>query len=892
MPNSNHRMKKVFLAFLILILLMAVAVIAVPVVFKDKLVSVVNQEASKNLNAEVKVNDFSASIIKDFPNISLSLLDFNITGVDTFKNVSLVNGEELTLSINLFGLLQGNNVSIEGITLSNANINILVLEDGTANYDIAKSDDAEVEEAPSESGEELKINLKSWQISGSNFWYVDRSMAFETQLKGIENTGSGDFTLSQFLLKTNTSSEAFSLSYEGISYLSESKMDLAAEFDIDLDKMFFGFRQNELKVNDLILNFAGSIAMPENGDIVMDLDASTTQSQLKNLLSLIPAVFTEEYDNIKVDGGFDFSAQVKGIFNDNTYPAFNLGLDVRDGVVQYPDLPSKVDRIALKAKVSSDGGADLDNMVVDLANMHAEIANNPIDLALHLEHPISDPLIDAKVYGKIDFASLKKALPLDGYDLKGKLNANLTMKGKMSTLEMEDYENFNAAGSASLSRMVLAGAEMEEPVSIDTAHMEFNPKFIKLSTLEAKLGANKVSANGALSNYMAYVFKDKELVGNLNLSSDLLDLNALMTEDESTTTETPIPGEASSAYVEVPKNINFVLQSDIKKILYEDYVLENFKGELKIENQEISFNNVNMQSFGGDIALNGFYQTREELPKVGLNFKVENLDVNKVASTVNTVEKLAPIAKSATGKFDASFKVDGALDKDLNPVWNAYRGDGLVKTKSIYIENFEAINRLAEKLNVKRLAKQTIADTKMTFEIKEGRVFIKPLVTKLGDIPARIAGSTGFDQSIDYTFNLAMPKSYLGATANNAISGLTEKLGASSSENIDIDVFFTNTVSDPKLRVNLAGGVKDLKNQITDKLKWEFNNKKDSLENALKQRAAEEKQKLQDEADAAKKKLEEEKRKQEEEIKRKAEEERKRLEEEAKKKARNLLGKP
>ena len=105
-------------------------------------------------------------------------------------------------------------------------------------------------------------------------------------------------------------------------------------------------------------------------------------------------------------------------------------------------------------------------------------------------------------------------------------------------------------------------------------------------------------------------------------------------------------------------------------------------------------------------------------------------------------------------------------------------------------------------------------------------------------------------------------------------------------------MFFTNTVSDPKLRVNLAGGVKDLKNQITDKLKWEFNNKKDSLENALKQRAAEEKQKLQDEADAAKKKLEEEKRKQEEEIKRKAEEERKRLEEEAKKKARNLLGKP
>lgn len=883
-------MKKVFLAILILLVLLGVAVVSVPFVFKDKLIQTVNNEANKQLNAVVEIKDFSASLIQDFPNLSLGIHDFSISGRDEFEGVNLVKGKELVFTIDIFGLLKGDEIAVESIILNDGDIQVLVDENGNANYDIAKeTEDAETE-SEDDSSQELSFKLKNWQINNSNFYYNDASMAFETRLKGISNTGSGDFTLSQFILETGAKVDTFSLAYEGMEYLSNINLSVDAALDIDLDKMFFGFKKNQAVLNDLHLSFDGSIAMPENGDIVMDLNASTDQSQLKNLLSILPAVYTEDYANIKVNGEFGLMAAVKGVFNDKSYPAINLGLEIKDGAVQYPDLPAKIDRISMKAKVESPEGEDLDRMVVDLANFHAEVANNPVDLSLLLKQPISDPDIDAKLYTKLNFATLKQAIPLDGYELAGRMNANLTMKGRLSALETERYDQFEASGSAAVKQLNISGSALDgESYTIDTAQVAFSPKLILLNTFKANIAGSNVSAEGSLSQYMAYIFKDQDLVGSLSVESDLLNANAFMTESGEAEVAEAETTEESMGYIELPKNIDFRFKSKIGKLLYDDYVIENFSGEVLLKNQQLSFNEVKMQSFGGDIWLSGYYQTREEQPKVALDFKVENLDVNKVATTVNTVEKLAPIAKRSTGKFDANFNITGALDQELNPVWSAYQGDGLVKTKSIFFENFEPVNRLADKLNIKKLAKQSIADTKVFFEIKEGRVFIKPVTTQLGDIPAKITGSTGFDQSIDYTFNLDIPRDLLGSTASNAIAGLSEKLGAESSSKIPVDVFFTNTVTDPKLRVNLGGTVSNLKDQVTTKLKNEFNAKKDSLQNEVNERLDAEKEKARQAAEEAKRKLEEEKRKAEEEAKRKAEEAKRKAEEEAKKKLKKLI---
>ena len=58
---------------------------------------------------------------------------------------------------------------------------------------------------------------------------------------------------------------------------------------------------------------------------------------------------------------------------------------------------------------------------------------------------------------------------------------------------------------------------------------------------------------------------------------------------------------------------------------------------------------------GGDFGGDGFYDTRDlEHPKYGVNFKVDNLSVAKAYETFNTIQTLAPIAKSLTGNGEYS----------------------------------------------------------------------------------------------------------------------------------------------------------------------------------------------------------------------------------------------
>ncbi len=895
------------MALLVLLILFGATLVAVPILFKDKLVTMVTNEANENLNAVLTVSDFKVSIFKDFPNITVSLHGYDISGVGEFENVSLVNGDYLGISVDVYRLLGGEGIAIENVMLENPQVYVYVTKNGKANYDIAKesTEEAAEEEAPEASSDDIQIALQGWSLNNAHIVYDDHDMDVFMELNGLNQQGSGDFTLSQFILSTQTQAKALTVDFEGIRYLAEATVDLKADLDMDIDKMAFGFRQNELLVNDLPINFNGTIEMPGD-DIKMDLAAGSSESSLKKLLSLIPAVFTEGYESLTADGSFTLDAKVNGVYNDNTYPGFDIKLGIKNGKVQYPDLPASIDQIALKSSVTSAGGNDLDNVIIDVSNFHVDIANNPLDLSLFVKTPMSDPNIDAKLYTKMDLASLAKAVPMEGYNYSGKLNANLVMKGKMSSLEMEQYEDFNASGNLSAMNINLAGDSVPMPLRLDTARLEFSPKFIALRTLKANVSETPLAVSGELSNYMGYIFKDQDLRGVVDISSDYVNLNAFMTEEEGPVTTEEETEEVAEeyGYIEVPGNIDFTLNAAIGELLYEDLVINDFKGQLAVKNKTVSFNNVGLKTLGGSAVMNGSYATLTDKPEVALSFDVKTMSISQTAQAFNTVEKLAPIAKACKGDYSAKFSINGNLTQNLDPVWESFAGMGAMETKAVVVEDFQPLNKLANTLKMESLAKQSLKDLFVNFEIKEGKLFIKPIETNFGDIPARITGSTSIDQQIDYTFNLKVPRKKLGAGANQAIAGLSEKLGADAlGEVIDLDVFMTNTVTDPKIRTNLAGVAKGVKDQVVDKAKEELEKKKkelqdkaqaekERLEAEAKAKAEEAKRKLEEEKEKARAKAEAEKKRLEEEARRKAEEEKKRLEEEAKKKAKDLFKRP
>src|SRR5690606_27308835 len=185
----------------------------------------------------------------------------------------------------------------------------------------------------------------------------------------------------------------------------------------------------------------------------------------------------QDMDGVSAEGKISLGGFVKGVYNDNSMPGFGLNLGVENGRVQYPDLPRSIENIQILADIKSPEGSDMDGMTIDVPKFHREIgkpANDPntIDARLSLRNPMTDPLIDTKVDADLNLGSFKDVIPMEeGFDLKGMLNAHFELKGALSAIENQQFDNFMASGNAALANFAYADADVS--AEIPEARMTF-----------------------------------------------------------------------------------------------------------------------------------------------------------------------------------------------------------------------------------------------------------------------------------------------------------------------------------------------------------------------------------------------------------------------------------
>ena len=157
---------------------------------------------------------------------------------------------------------------------------------------------------------------------------------------------------------------------DGMKYFNKTVLDANIDMLANTDKWTFTFRENYLSVNDLKINFSGSVEMPGD-DIETDISFKTPQTDFRSILSLIPAVYMQDYQNLKTSGEFSFSGSAIGIYSDadSTMPDLTLKLSVDNGLISYPSLPEQIKNINVNSDLFVDG-KDMDNTIVVSVNFN------------------------------------------------------------------------------------------------------------------------------------------------------------------------------------------------------------------------------------------------------------------------------------------------------------------------------------------------------------------------------------------------------------------------------------------------------------------------------------------------------------------------------------------
>ena len=838
----KKRLKKILKWTGITFLVLLLALILIPIIFKNQIKEMVVDEVNKNLNAELSVGDFDLTFISTFPNMTVELYDTKLVGKDKFKGVELVKMKKMSANVGFWSVIAGDQVEVNEIHIEKPIIDIRILEDGFANYDIVKSDDEKTKEELEEPSN-FKLSLKEYSITDGQIKYDDRLYDMYMVLDGIDHTGKGDLTADKFNFETVSDVEKCTYRMYGIDYLTEVKTDakvnLLMEFTEKSSK--FTFKENTIKLNAVNCSLEGYYEMFDDyDDMRLQLDASKTS--FKDFLSLIPVFYRTGYESMVSSGNMSLNALLEGKMDDDNMPAWDVSMNVSDGSVKYMGLPGKISNIQIDAGTKFPGGSDYNKMTVEVPKFHAQLGENTLDADLFLSNLEYDPVIKSGIHSKVDLATIKNYIPMPKKEsYSGILDADVDIEGNMSSIDLGNYDEFDARGVIDLSNMKYASEELTEDVVIDHMQLTFSPKTLELNDLNAVMGGSDFKMSGTISEYFGYVFKESgELKGAFDFSSNYLDLDALMNVYPGTEPPKPVKNAAKkdlgppqeTGPTLVPANIDFTMNTKIDKVKYNGIEAKQVRGKTTIQNEAATLKNFSMKALGGTVGLEGSYDTKDPKdPKFDFEYRLKDIEIAELTENFLTIEKLAPIAQFAKGRISSNFAMTSSLDDNLMPILTSISSNGDISSRSLKITDVPLLEKIEAKTQLKNISSKTLDNFKAHFSVIDGKVMLTPFNVKLGKIPTKVSGYTSLDKEMNYKFAMDIPKNQIPAALLKEVEkGLTLANGLHPDIKIGelpavikANVFAIGDVKNPKITTDLANvlrkAVKDRVGNVIDDVK-------------------------------------------------------------------------
>ncbi|MFN5830559.1 MAG: AsmA-like C-terminal region-containing protein, partial [Bacteroidota bacterium] len=431
--------------------------------------------------------------------------------------------------------------------------------------------------------------------------------------------------------------------------------------------------------------------------------------------------------------------------------------------------------------------------------------------------------------------SMKDIIPMEKDEkLNGVITADVVLKGSMSAIEKEQYQDFNASGNMTIEGMQYQSKATPYGVNIKKASLDFTPKYLDLTAFDALLGKSDLQAKGKIENYMAYAMKDEMLKGNVSLSSNYFDLNQFMTDEPEGAAK---PADTAAMTVaEIPANLDFTITAAFNKLIYDNMDISNVKGKLTMANSELRMQDVSMNLLDGSMILSGLYGTKNvKAPVIDFNMGIKNFDIPQTYKTFNTVQKIAGIAEYATGSFNCDISFSGMMDAHMNPVYQSLNGAGRLQTQNVVLSNYAPLNKVADAIKMDKYKRLSLNNTNLSFKFKDGGVDVEPFDIKAGDSKLTVQGRSNFDQTINFPLTFDIARSDFGGAANNMLNGLVAQANSkgtnfSLGERVQLNALLTGTAKNPEVKTNLKAAAGNMVDDLKNKAKEEIDKKKAELE--------------------------------------------------------------
>lgn len=405
---------------------------------------------------------------------------------------------------------------------------------------------------------------------------------------------------------------------------------------------------------------------------------------------------------------FDFLGNATFRFRDNE--TLQAQMDVRKLVLRSRFLSSDIERLV--ANVSSTNPQDTNRIVSLQCDMEVSKLRASMGDSIKLysarakaqaalgpqEVDVTKPAIDFSLRADSLFfsaAGTRMAMNVAGIKMKAdKLNDSLWMP----------------KGIVGFNRLRFRTPEFGLPIRMSKTAVTVDGPKITLKNASVRIGRSNMTATGDMMGVYRTMTKGEKLTAHLSLTSDLIDCNQLINslsfpEDTTEVLTDSVPSEMKLFVI--PRNIDFELQTDLKKVIFEKMLFENVHGAVDIKNQAIHLEDLSMRALDADMKAVMVYKAGS--PRggyAGFDFKIRNINIAKLVDFVPALDTIVPMLRSFKGRVMFDVAADARLDSAMNIRIPTLRSAIHIKGDSLVLmdgETFAEISKMLMFKNKKRM---------------------------------------------------------------------------------------------------------------------------------------------------------------------------------------------
>lgn len=397
-----------------------------PLLFPKAVSNKIKAWANNSITSELNFSKARLSFFNHFPSLTLTLYDFSLKGSAPFEQDTLLVASEVSLGVDLSTVFS-KTISINEIFLTKGNVHVQVDTEGRPNYNIYQSS------APSNASKEdtsgAALHIERIQLDHCRIIYNDRSLALNIRANDVNYVGKGDLKSNKFDLYSKVGINSFDLSYGGVPYIQSKKLKGNLVTRINTKSLDLVFEKNDLKINQLPVQFKGAFSFLRNG-YDMDFQLGSGASTLEALFSALPARYLSWMEHTDIDGDATLYASLKGkyIATANKMPDFNFMISVRDGEIASSGAGSKIEKLRLDF-ITRVPQLNPDRLNISLDSLSFQLDKGHLRADIDITG-LAKPLVKARMDADIDLEQWTKAIGYDKFKLKGHLVASLQADGR------------------------------------------------------------------------------------------------------------------------------------------------------------------------------------------------------------------------------------------------------------------------------------------------------------------------------------------------------------------------------------------------------------------------------------------------------------------------------